>query len=59
MSQRSSLPQSAESASQVLTPDNLRMTRIMAQRHKHLALPQPTLVHIVLHDRQPAGEPRR
>ena len=27
----------------------------MAQRHEHLALPQPPLVHVVLHDRQPAG----
>ena len=40
---------------QRLAKVDLRMSRIMAQRHEHLALPQPTLVHIVLHDRQPAG----
>jgi len=28
----------------------------MAQRHKHLALPQPALVYKVLYDRQPACE---
>ena len=27
----------------------------MAQRHEHLPLPQPTLVHIILHDRQPTS----
>ena len=40
---------------QRLAKVDLRMPRIMAQRHEHLALPQPALVHIVLHDRQPAG----
>ena len=40
---------------QRLAEVDLRMSRIMAQRHEHLPLPQPTLVHIVLHDRQPAG----
>ena len=34
---------------------DLGMARWMPQRHKHLALPQPALVHIVLHDRQPTG----
>ena len=41
---------------QRLAEVDLRMARIMAQRYKHLALPQPALVHIVLHDRQPASE---
>src|ERR1700687_3568454 len=31
------------------------MARLMPQRQKHLALPQPALVHIILHDRQPTG----
>src|ERR1700682_615489 len=33
----------------------LRMPRIVAQRHEHLAQPQPPLVHVVPDDRDPAA----
>ena len=35
----------------------LRMPRFVAQRHEHLALPQPPLVHVVLDDHDPAAVP--
>src|SRR5216684_823271 len=35
----------------------LRVSRIVAQRHEHLAQPLPPLVHIVLYDRDPASIP--
>src|ERR1035441_10529277 len=34
---------------------DLRVPRIMSQRHEHLALPLAALVHVVLYDRDPAG----
>ena len=34
---------------------DLRVSRVVAQRHEHLALPLPPLVHVVLYDRDPAG----
>jgi len=49
------LPFHPADLSQRLAEVDLRMSRIMAQRYKHLALPQPALVHIILHDGQPAG----
>jgi len=39
---------------QRFTEVGLRMPRIVAQRHEHLAQPQP-LVHVVLYDRDPAA----
>jgi hypothetical protein len=34
---------------------DLCVTRIVPQRHEHLLLPPAALVHVVLHDRDPAG----
>jgi hypothetical protein len=36
---------------------DLRVSRIVAQRHEHLAQPLPPLVHLVLYDRDPASIP--
>src|SRR5215213_2586235 len=40
---------------QSLAEIHLRMTRIVPQRHEHLAMPQPPRQHIVLYDGDPAG----
>ncbi len=40
---------------QRLAEVGLGRSRLMAQRHEHLPLPQPALVHVLLHHRQPAS----
>ncbi len=34
---------------------DLRVPRLVSQRHEHLTLPLAPLVHVVLYDRDPAG----
>jgi hypothetical protein len=40
---------------QRLAKINLRMSRIVPQRHEHLAMPQPVRPHVVLNDGDPAS----
>ena len=40
---------------QRLAKIHLRMTRIVPQRHEHLAMPQPPRQHVVFYDGDPAG----
>ncbi len=34
----------------------LGVSRLMAERYEHLPLPKAAIVHVILHDRQPAGK---